>query len=63
MQEPSASPATCADCGADAYIRMPVRDGSAEVLCAHCYDERLRAGTIPRESEAPRHVASGARPQ
>ena len=57
VQDPSTSPATCADCAADAYIRMPVRDGSAEVLCAHCYDERLRAGTMSRESEAPRPAA------
>jgi hypothetical protein len=32
------APGQCADCGADAYIQLAVRDA---MLCAHCYAERL----------------------
>jgi hypothetical protein len=33
-----AAPGRCADCGSDAYIQLAIGD---EMLCAHCYQDRL----------------------
>jgi hypothetical protein len=61
------APATCVDCGNDAYIRMaqgpPKDDGTAEMLCAHCYAGRLRKGKIAREAPEPSYRVSGIRSQ
>jgi len=45
-------PARCADCGSDAYIRMDVGRAPPEVLCAHCYADRLRVGKKVSSSPA-----------
>ncbi len=40
------APGTCADCGNDAYIRLSGENGSAEMLCAHCFSDRARLGKL-----------------
>lgn len=40
------APGACADCGNDAYIRLSGENGSAEMLCAHCFVDRARLGKL-----------------
>ena len=61
MRNPSNSLATCADCGNDAYIRMD--ENGSEMLCAHCYAERIRSEKAPRRPERPLAPVPGARTQ
>ena len=58
-----AAPGICADCGSDAYIRMDGDKPSPEMLCAHCYAERIRHEKALPRVEQPSHRASGISPQ
>jgi hypothetical protein len=59
------APGTCADCGNDAFIRLGIRNGAEDMVCAHCYAERMRKGLIPKPRETahfPPRI-SGIRPR
>lgn len=43
------SPGACADCGNDAYIRLAETNGETVMVCAHCFADRARAGTLPQD--------------
>ncbi|HEX9435755.1 MAG TPA: hypothetical protein VGA16_01195 [Candidatus Limnocylindria bacterium] len=36
------APGTCVDCGSDAFIRLSSQDGREDMICGHCYAERIR---------------------
>lgn len=58
-------PGPCADCGNDAYIQLRPRNGDEpDLVCAHCYAERIRAGKVPapRASAPPAAPARGSTP-
>lgn len=59
------APGTCADCGNDAYIRLGATDRGEEMVCAHCYADRIRKGgaTTREPSKATPPRTTGARPQ
>jgi hypothetical protein len=59
------APGSCVDCGNDAYIRLGAHNGTDDMLCAHCYAERIRKGLIPKSPESVRTPSrvSGVRPQ
>lgn len=42
VDERSRTPGTCVDCGSDAFIQLAPQDGRDEMICGHCYGERLR---------------------
>lgn len=46
------APGTCTDCGGDAYIRLAAGNGSPEMVCAHCFADRVREGSVKREPSA-----------
>lgn len=52
MGQKSTAPGTCADCGDDAYIRLASGNGSPEMVCAHCFADRVRAGKVKRATTA-----------
>lgn len=58
----SHTPGTCADCGNDAYIRLSGDNGSAEMLCAHCFVDRVRAGKL-QATRAPTPRRRDIQPQ
>jgi ribosomal protein L37AE/L43A len=43
------APGACADCGNDAYIRLAGTNGETVMVCAHCFDDRARAGKVPKD--------------
>ena len=47
MEIDHAGPATCKDCGRDAYIRLA---GAEDYVCAHCFGDRGRTGRKGGES-------------
>lgn len=53
-----AAPGKCVDCGNDAFIRLTSADGREDMICGHCYAERLRksrpAVTRPKAAEPQR---------
>ena len=51
--ERSRVPGVCSDCGTDAYIRLTGENGSAEMLCAHCFVDRARVGKLVAVKRAP----------
>lgn len=52
------APGTCSDCGNDAYIRLAGANGSAEMVCAHCFVDRARAGKLTDAKRPP--IRAGA---
>lgn len=40
------APGACADCGNDAYIRLAGANGQPLMVCAHCFADRVRTGTV-----------------
>jgi hypothetical protein len=44
------APGACADCGNDAYIRLAGTNGESVMVCAHCFADRARAGTLPKDA-------------
>jgi ribosomal protein L37AE/L43A len=44
------APGSCADCGNDAYIRLAATNGAPEMVCAHCFAERVRSGAVKPET-------------
>lgn len=44
------APGACTDCGNDAYIRMAGTNGESVMVCAHCFADRARAGTLPKDA-------------
>ena len=46
-EHPRNAPGSCVDCGNDAFIRLASPDGREEMICGHCYAERIRAKPPP----------------
>jgi hypothetical protein len=44
------APGACADCGNDAYIRLGGTNGETLMVCSHCFADRARAGTLPKDT-------------
>ncbi len=42
------APGACRDCGNDAYIRLAGTNGESVMVCAHCFADPARAGTLPK---------------
>jgi hypothetical protein len=57
------APGNCADCGNDAYIRLAAGNGSPEMVCAHCFADRVRSGAVKPETSAhaPKRVEQDTR--
>jgi len=57
------APGTCADCGDDAYIRLAAGDGSREMVCAHCFADRVRSGKakVQERAEVPKRTEQVSR--
>lgn len=57
------APGTCADCGDDAYIRLAASNGQQEMVCAHCFADRVRSGKVTRatSTRAPKRVEQDTR--
>jgi hypothetical protein len=47
MERQGDAPGDCVDCGGDAFIRLAPLDGREEMICGHCYAERIRAKPPP----------------
>jgi hypothetical protein len=52
MERPAA-PGKCVDCGNDAFIRLASNDGGADMICGHCYAERLNKRGIATKAARP----------
>jgi hypothetical protein len=53
-EQPRTAPGECVDCGNDAFIKLASDDGREEMICGHCYSERIR--TRPLSSKKVRRV-------
>lgn len=58
MSENSKVPGACSDCGNDAYIQLGGEDGSAEMVCAHCFVDRARTGKLVDAKRPPGRTAA-----
>ena len=47
MEQRGTAPGACVDCGNDAFIQLASDDGRDEMICGHCYTERLRTKPLP----------------
>jgi hypothetical protein len=52
MERPVA-PGKCVDCGNDAFIRLASSDGGADMICGHCYAERLNRRGVGTKTLPP----------
>lgn len=53
MKERSKAPGTCVQCGSDAYIRLAGQKGGEEMVCAHCFVDRVRPSASSKDRPSP----------